>query len=545
MKNLYYNATFVTMVKEDDAAQALVVADDGTIAYVGDTEEARRVADGAPELNLEGATVLPGFIDPHSHFVGSMQYLLYADLTGCTSFGEIQERLRAFVKTREVGPDGVIMGTGYDQNDLVEQRHPDKFVLDEVSDEIPVLIVHASNHMAVANSALLRLAGIDSYTPDPEGGRYGRVEGTEEPNGYAEEPSAVGIFYTTTQPRMHLDFSDIIKDMQRIYLKHGITTCQDGATQTAMCGMLCKQARDGALMLDVVAYPMHGQDVDGMLGDYAAFDGPDYVGHFRLGGLKMFLDGSPQGLTAWMTKPYTRGPEGESDWVAYGTMSDEDATAFAKKAIDSNHQLLCHANGDAAADQLLRVYAAALEASDNPRKHDLRPVMIHCQTARADQYGRMAHLGMIPSIFASHIWYWGDVHLKNFGPVRAGRISACGDAVRSGLPFTLHTDTPVLRPNLLEGVWCAVNRITKDGVQLDKDQRVSVYDALCAITKNGAYQYGEEARKGTLEVGKLADLTVLDRNPLSVDPLDLRDISVKRVIKQGESIYVRAEGSTD
>lgn len=541
MKNLYHNATFVTMVEENDAAEALVVADDGTIAYVGGIEEARRAADGAPEIDLGGAAVLPGFIDSHSHFVGSMQYILYADLSGCTSFVDIQEQLRSFIAKRKITPDGMVMGMGYDQNELVEQRHPDKTVLDEVSSDTPILIVHASNHMAVANSSLLKLAGIDADTPDPEGGRYGRLSDSREPDGYAEEPSAVSVFYAVSQRRMDMDLSAIVDDMQRIYVEHGITTCQDGATPAGSCAALCDLARKGALDIDVVAYPMQGEDVDGMLNDYAAFDGPDYVGHLRLGGMKMFLDGSPQGLTAWMTKPYTRGPEGESDWVAYGTMSDGDAMAFAKKAIDGNLQLLCHANGDAAADQLLRVYEAALEASDNPRKHDLRPVMIHCQTARADQYGRMAHLGMIPSIFASHIWYWGDVHLKNFGPVRGGRISACGDAVRSGLPFTLHTDTPVLRPNLLEGAWCAVNRVTKDGVQLDRDQRVSVYDALCAITKHGAYQYGEEGRKGTLETGKLADLTVLDRNPFETDPYDLRDISVGMVIKEGENVYVRSE----
>lgn len=183
------------------------------------------------------------------------------------------------------------------------------------------------------------------------------------------------------------------------------------------------------------------------------------------------------------------------------------------------------------------MYAAAVEASDNPRKHELRPVMIHCQTARADQYERMAELGMIPSIFSSHIWYWGDIHLRNFGPERGGRISACGDAARCGLPFTLHTDTPVLRPNLLEAAWCAVNRVTKKGAQLDEDQKVTVYEALCAITKNGAYQYGEEARKGTLEVGKLADLAILDRDPFKEEPENLRKVRVAATIKEGNEVY--------
>jgi len=467
MGKLFCNATFVPLTDEDARADALLVDDEGRIAFVGPLEEARERAGGAEEEDLGGAAVLPGLIDPHSHFTGSLQYLLFADLSECTSFAEITETLREFAAKRHIGPDGVIMGNGYDQNNLVEQRHPDKSVLNAVSDDTPVLITHVSNHMGVANDCLLKLAGVTPTTPDPEGGRYGRMDGTGDLDGYAEEPAAMNPFYAVTTPRLGLDFNAMIGDMQRIYLEHGVTTCQDGATAPDMAGVLVSLAKAGLLQMDIVAYPMWGTDVMATLAANPEYDSQDYHGHFRFGGLKMFLDGSPQGLTAWMTEPYVEGPDGERDWVAYGTMTDEDAAAFAKIAIDSNHQLLCHCNGDAAADQLLRVYEAARDASDNPDKMALRPVMIHAQTARADQYGKMAEIGMIPSIFSSHIWYWGDAHLRNLGPARGGRVSACGDAARAGLPFTLHTDTPVLRPNLLEAAWCAVNRVTKGGVQLD------------------------------------------------------------------------------
>ena len=539
MGKLFCNATFVPLTDEDARADALLVDDEGRIAFVGPLEEARKRAEGAEEVDLGGAAVLPGLIDPHSHFTGALQYLLYADLSECTSFAEITETLREFAAKRRIGPDGVIMGNGYDQNNLVEQRHPDKSVLNAVSTDIPVLITHVSNHMGVANDRLLELAGITPATPDPEGGRYGRMDGTGDLDGYAEEPAAMNPFYAVTTPRLGLDFAAMVPAMQRIYLEHGVTTCQDGATAPDMAGVLVSLAKAGLLKMDIVAYPMWGTDVMATLAANAEYDSQDYHGHFRFGGLKMFLDGSPQGLTAWMTEPYAEGPDGERDWVAYGTMTDEDAAAFAKIAIDSNHQLLCHCNGDAAADQLLRVYEAARDASGNPGKAALRPVMIHAQTARADQYGKMAEIGMIPSIFSSHIWYWGDAHLRNLGPARGGRVSACGDAARAGLPFTLHTDTPVLRPNLLEAAWCAVNRVTKAGAQLDEDQKVTPYEALRAITFNGAYQYGEEDLKGTLEAGKLADLVVLDRNPLAVDPREIRDIQVLATIKEGETLYER------
>ena len=541
MKRLFTNATFVTMVDEFDTADALLVDDEGRIAFVGPLEEARERAGGAEEVDLGGAAVLPGLIDPHSHFTGSLQYLLFADLSACTSFAEITDTLKEFAAKRRIGPDGVIMGNGYDQNNLVEQRHPDKSVLNAVSTDIPVLITHVSNHMGVANDCLLELAGITPTTPDPEGGRYGRMDGTGDLDGYAEAPPATPPHPPRPTPRPALDDPATTGDKQRKYLEHGVTTCQDGATAPDMAGVLVSLAKAGLLKMDIVAYPMWGTDVMATLAANPEYDSQRYTGHFRFGGLKMFLDGSPQGLTAWMTEPYVEGPDGERDWVAYGTMTDEDAAAFAKIAIDSNHQLLCHCNGDAAADQLLRVYEAARDASGNPGKAALRPVMIHAQTARADQYGKMAELGMIPSIFSSHIWYWGDAHLRNLGPARGGRVSACGDAARAGLPFTLHTDTPVLRPNLLEAAWCAVNRVTKGGVQLDEDQKITPYEALRAITFNGAYQYGEEDLKGTLEAGKLADLVVLDRNPLAVDPREIREIKVLATIKEGAVIYRRDE----
>lgn len=297
MKRLFTNATFVTMVDDVDTADALLV-DDGRIAYIGDAEEARRLADGAEEVDLGGAAVLPGLIDPHSHFTGALQYLLYADLSKCTSFDEITETLKKFAAERNIGPDGVIMGNGYDQNNLVEQRHPDKSIPNAVSTDVPVLITHVSNHMGVANDCLLELAGITPTTPDPDGGRYGRINGSGDLDGYAEEPAAMNPLYAVTTPRLGLDFAAMVPDMQRIYLEHGVTTCQDGATAPDMAGVLVSLAKAGLLKMDIVSYPMWGSDVMATLADNAEFDSQHYTGHFRFGGLKMFLDGSPQGLTA-------------------------------------------------------------------------------------------------------------------------------------------------------------------------------------------------------------------------------------------------------
>ena len=183
------------------------------------------------------------------------------------------------------------------------------------------------------------------------------------------------------------------------------------------------------------------------------------------------------------------------------------------------------------------MYETELAASDNPNKDNLRPVMIHCQTVRDDQLDRMVKLHMLPSIFVAHTWYWGDVHLKNFGDKRGRRVSPVKSALDRAMLYNFHTDTPIVRPKLLHSVWAAVNRITRSGVEIGPEQRISVYDALKGITINSAYAYFEEDSKGSIKVGKRADLVILDGNPLKVDPMKIRDIQVLETIKDGEVIY--------
>lgn len=558
MPTLFTHADFVPMTSQSATFEAMLVADDGTIAFTGPLEEARARASAfggaahAQEVDLQGLCVLPGLIDAHSHFGGTSQYFTTADLSGARDFAEIAVRLRVFASQNHVSAGGVIVGTNYDHTTLAERCHPDRHLLDEVASDIPVAIIHASSHQCVANTRLLGLAGLSADTPDPAGGRYGReVDGSL--SGYCEEPAAMWPVLNVVQTRQRVRLDELVIPMQSVYLEQGITTCQDGATTAAMADELESLARGGKLVMDVVAYPMHGEDVEAVFARHAACDtaqlvpgrtgygplgtpAPTYVNHLRLGGVKMFLDGSPQGRTAWLSRPYEPGPEGEG-YRGYPAMSDADALAFARTTVNEGRQLLAHVNGDAALERFLAVYARALADASHPRKRELRPVAVHVQVARRDQIERMGMLNMVPSVFAPHIWHWGDVHLRNLGRARAMRISACADMLDCWLPLTLHCDTPVLRPNLLEAVWCAVERRTREGVHLGPTQAIGVWEGLRAITANAAYQYGEEARKGTLEVGKLADLAVLSDNPLRVEPERLRDIRVLTTYKEGHPVW--------
>jgi predicted amidohydrolase YtcJ len=228
---------------------------------------------------------------------------------------------------------------------------------------------------------------------------------------------------------------------------------------------------------------------------------------------------------------------GEADYCGYPWLKDEQAEEFCRKALDDNRQILTHCNGDAASQQFLDAYEKAFAQSTNPNKQNLRPVMIHCQTVRNDQLDRMAELKMIASIFVGHVYYWGDIHMKNFGPERGHHISPAKDALDRGLVVNFHQDTPVTKPNMMHTVWAAVNRKSRLGNLIGEEQKIGVYDALKAVTINAAYQYFEEDSKGSIRAGKRADLVVLDRNPLETDPAELKDIRVLETIKDGKTIY--------
>ena len=327
-KNLYYGGPILTMKAENDYVESLV-EEGGKIIYTGSLEGARKLCgDGAEKTDLQGKTLMPSFIDPHGHISMVAQFTSLADLSECTDFDGIVETLKAYQAEKQIGPDGIIMGFGYDHNFLKEQRHPDKSVLDRVSDEIPIYVLHTSSHMGAGNSAMLKLAGISSSTPDPEGARFGRVAGTMEPDGYAEEMGAIGQMLMAAAPRLKMDVDAQIVSAQETYLKNGITTCQDGAAGAGDIKNFARAASQGNLVIDVVSYPVMDDNTGDLLKEYADYD-KTYRNHFKIGGLKIVLDGSPQGKTAWLSSPY----EGEKDYRGYPAKTDEEVFKYAKEAI--------------------------------------------------------------------------------------------------------------------------------------------------------------------------------------------------------------------
>lgn len=533
MKTLYFGGPIITMEPEAEHPEAVLVQD-GRIAAVGTLKrlEALAAEEEIERVDLKGHCLMPSFIDPHSHIIMNARMSLCADLSSCTSFADIVRELTAYIDRRGVKAPHSVIGFGYDHNFLEEHRHPDKTVLDQVSREIPILIFHVSAHFAVVNSAALEVIGITEETKDPQGGVIGRMPGSLEPSGYLEE-SGVNLAEDPINERLDITEEEMFIGMQQVYLAHGITTVQDGASNAENVAVLKRLADEGKLMVDVVAYPMVNAGGREVLAANRERLGT-YIGGLKLGGYKMVLDGSPQGRSAWMSQPYLNG---EPDYCGYPWLTDAEAEQFARQAVDDGCQLLVHCNGDAASEQFLNAYEKALETSKNPGKSLLRPVMIHCQTVRNDQLDRMARIGMIASIFVGHVWYWGDVHMKNFGPRRGSRISPVRDAMDRGLIVNFHQDSPITKPDMLHSVWCAVNRISRGGNCIGEEERVGVYEALRAATLNSAYEYSEEDEKGSIKPGKRADLVILDRSPLEVDPMEIRDIRVLTTIKDGKKVY--------
>ncbi len=537
MEKLFYNGDIITMEGECERVNAVLI-EDGLIKAVDKTSSFKSLLnnDEIEKIDLDGKTLMPAFIDPHSHISLVAQTQIMADLAECRSFEDIKNKLIKYlnknIKNNNKQKNNVVFAFGYDHNFLKEKSHPRKNLLDEVSSEIPIIILHKSLHMGVANSKALEVLNIDENTENPEGGIIGRKENSNEPNGYLEESPIINLLDDIPE-YANFDLVELSKKAQNVYAKNGITTVQDGAAGKASIETFFELAKNKELFLDVISYPLVSSEaIEFIKGKKYE---KNYYNNFKIGGYKLILDGSPQGKTAWLTENY----EGEENYSGKPWYEDYEVKEYILEALNDNRQLLTHCNGDAAIDQLLKNYELALKKSTNLNKTNLRPVIIHCQIIRDDQLDKMVDLDMIPSMFAAHTYYWGDVHLENLGSKRANKIDPANSALARNLVLNFHQDAPIVKSNMLHTIWSAVNRLSRKGKVIGERERITVYDALKAVTINAAYQYHEEEIKGSIKEGKLADLVILDKNPLEVDEMEVKDIKVLETLKEGKTIFCK------
>lgn len=538
---IYTNGVIRTMEAPGDVAQAVAIRQ-GRIVAVGATPAVLAYRGPATRVvDLRGKTMLPGFIDAHGHISMLAGMIDFANLApppvaDVRDIASLQSTLRNYIAEQNIAAGQWVRGFGYDDAMLAERRHPTRQELDAVSTDRPIMLLHASGHIAAANTRALELAGLLHAASNPPGGVIRREADGRTASGILEEAAMYRLMALLPKPTFEQRLAALRK-AQDIYARYGITTAQDGAASTDDYDLLKAADDRGALKIDIGAllfFRAPWKNLDAMP------IGEPRRTRLRILGIKLMLDGSPQGRTAWLKEPYHRVPDGRGhDYHGYRQMEDAELRGWLDRAANHHWQLFIHVNGDAAMQQLIDVTAAADAARPEPVE---RTIALHSQIVGTGQLARMKALDIQPSFFATHAFYWGDWHRDvTLGEARAAHISPMRDAIDRGLVPSIHNDAPVVPPDMMRLIWSAVTRTTRSGTHLGAAEAATPYEALLMVTRNAAWQIHEDKEKGTIAVGKQADLVVLDADPLTVKPAELNMIQIGRTISDGAEIYVAQE----
>ncbi|MBK5966869.1 amidohydrolase [Thiocystis minor] len=545
--SIWSGGPILTMNDQAMRAEAVAVAN-GKILAVGSRDDVMKLRGPATLLvDLEGRTLVPGFVDAHGHVViGGLQALsanLLAPPDGkVRDIASLQQTLRDWVQANAAAVEKtkIIIGFGYDNAQLAELRHPTKEELDAVSQDIPILVIHQSSHLATANSAMLKAMGYDANSKDPAGGVIQRKPGTNEPNGTLEETAFFAGMPAVLGRIGPEGLKVFAREGAKLWARFGYTTAQEGRSIPPVADLMKQVAAEGGFAIDVATYP----DVLVDRAYIKANQSATYTNRFRVAGAKLTIDGSPQGFTAWRDQPYYK-PVGNypPGYSGYAAASAEQVMSAVQWATENGLQIITHANGERASDLLIAAHRAA--QARIPDGQALRPVLIHGQFLREDQLDSYQALGVIPSLFPMHTFYWGDWHLDHtVGPQAGMNISPTGWARQRGMIFSSHHDAPVAFPDSMRVLDATVTRRARgSGRIVGPEQRVDVITALKAMTIWPAYHYFEENTKGSLEVGKLADFAILSKDPTAVEATTIAEIKVTETIKEGKTIFRLEHGA--
>ena len=537
---LFFNGDILTMDSQKPSYVEALVERNGKIIFVGTLDEAENRFSNAKKIDLDRTTLLPGFIDPHSHFGMVSNTMGQVDLNPkpvgtVTKIDDILKNLKAYKEDKNIADGEWIFGWGYDDGELAEKRHPSKNDIDEVLPNNPVYLQHTSGHMGVANTLALEKMKVSSETKNPEGGSIGRFPNSQEPSGLVQE-TAMYPFVRHMLEELESKQSEFFDTTQQYYASNGITTAQDGMTDRNTIRFFQSQADAGKFDIDLISLAGYSELESNLKDETLEFK--TYKNGYKVQGTKIVADGSPQGKTAYFTKPYlTEVPGCTHDCRGLPSLTQKELNDLFLMAYDNNNQLFIHCNGDATVDMVLEAHRNACVQLNQPLDKDRRTIVIHAQFARQDQLLKFVQYKMEPSFFTNHAYFWGDVHVQNLGKQRADFLSPMVSADRLGLKPTNHSDATVTPIDPIFTIWTAVNRVSRSGAVIGERERVKPYLAIKAITSNAAYEFFEENSKGTLSKGKLADFVILDQNPLKVKPMDIKNIRVLETIKEGRTIF--------
>lgn len=536
-QTLYFGGDIITMQGTKPQYVEAVIERNGKVVYVGDKNSAIENFTGETvKVNLKGKTMLPGFVDPHGHFMAALMMIEQVNVAqppvgNATNINKIIEKLKAYQVENNIEKGGWLVGWGYDQDLIEEQRHITKLDLDSAFPDHKVLIIHVSMHGAVLNSKALAWANIDADTPTPAGGVIARLPNSNEPAGLVMEMAYVPIMEKLPQSSED-EMLALMAKAQAKYTSQGYTHAVEGFAHTEHLDFLLKAAEQGRMIIDIASLPAF-TEIDKW------FDNPKYIfgkynNKFKIHACKITLDGSPQGKTAFVSSPYlTGGPTGEKNWRGESSMTQAQLDAISQQMFAANIPLQIHSNGDAAIDMMIKtVENAGISAKD-----DRRTIIIHSQFQRPDHLPKYVELGLLPSYFTLHTYFWGDVHVRNIGLQAAEFISPMRAAKEAGIISSNHSDFNVTPLDPFFIMWSAMARETRSGKILGAEQRVDAYTALQALTTGPAYQFFEENRKGMIKKGLLADFVILENNPLKQTVSTIKNNKVITTIKEGNVVY--------
>jgi predicted amidohydrolase YtcJ len=521
---ILYNGNIITINDRQPRAEAIAVAN-GRFLAVGTNEKVQALATGkAKKINLEGQTVVPGFIDAHTH--PAEAGLLHLRQVDCDlrSIAEIQKAIRERASKTPAGQ--WVLGFKYDDTKTSDGRPLTFKDLDAAAPQHPVRISHRGGHTAYVNALGYSRAGVSEDTPDPPGGRFDRDPATGKLNGRISERATDVLDRAIPATYSRDDYREAVKLISKMMSRAGVTSAHDAwGVHDYLRGY--QDAHEAGELSMRIYCLIHYKEIDRMLaaGIRSGF-GNEWV---RVGGMKMVADGSISERTAWLSQPYV----GRPNDFGIQVMTEQELYENGRKAHEADWQIGVHANGDRAIDMVLRVYQRLQR--ERPRRNP-RFRLEHCTVVNDSLVQRIKALGAIPTPFAAYVYYHGE-KMREYGPERLEQMFALRSFLDAGIRVAPGSDYPPGPFEPMMALQSSVTRADINGNVWGAKQRVTVEEALRVQTLHGAYASFEEHEKGSIERGKLADLVVLSRDPLHEKPLALVKIPIERTMVGGRWVF--------